>query len=236
MSVLAQAYFLTAVTIALVPSEIQLSRDTAPAGLIAFRLSVLSGVLLLAILGRSTYRRWYLPAGILTATVFFSALYCDIGREARVEAKMAKLVEALPAGSRVVSYADLSDKGPQISVPKREGKLRSLISLILSVTSSRLQGTHLLSRACIGHCFDYMNYEPSTGQFRVHAAPGNPVVLSTFAEFEAMQSGTYQLKANDLPLYALIRCGPEPEDIFLEPFVMGESSAKPGCGVTSSAR
>jgi hypothetical protein len=235
-SILAQAYFLTAVTIGLMPSEIQSSRQSAAAGLIAFRLSLLSGVLLLAVLSRSTYRRWYLPAGILTAVVFFGALYCDIGREGRVEAKMAKLVEALPAGSRVVSYADLSDRGPQGNVPRREGKLARLVNLVLSLTRSHMQGTHLLSRACIGHCFDYMNYEPSTGQFRVHAAPGNPAVLSAFPEFEAMQSGTYQLKPDDLPLYALIRCGREPEGILVVPLAMGESSTKPACPATHSTR
>jgi hypothetical protein len=234
VSILAQAYFLTAVTIALMPSEIQSSKETAPAGGIAFRLSLLSGVLLLALLSRSTHRRWYLPAGLLTAAIFFSALYCDIGKEARVEAKMANLVEALPAGSRVVSYADLSDRGPQDNVSRREGKLSRLVNPVLSVMSSHLQGTHLLSRACIGHCFDYMNYEPSTGQFRVHAAPGNSVVLPTFAEFEAMKSGAYQLKASDLPLYALVRCGPEPEDIFMAPLAIGESSTKSACPSTPS--
>lgn len=229
-SVLAQAYFLTAVVIAVMPSEIQPSKETAPAGLIAFRLSLLSGVLLLAVLSRSTYRRWYLPAGILTAAVFFGALYCDIGREARVEAKMAKLTEALPAGSRVVSFADLSDRGPQDNGSRTGGNLERLVNRVLSLTSSHLQGTHLLSRACIGHCFDFMNYEPPTGQFRIHAVPGNSVVLATYAEFEAMKSGTYMLRAGDLPLYALIRCGPEPENIFIAPLATGRSS----CGQSAA--
>jgi hypothetical protein len=235
-SILAQAYFLTAVTIMLMPSEIQSSKESAAAGGITFRLSLLSGVLLLSILSRSTYRRWYLPAGILTAAVFFSVLYCDIGKEARVEAKMANLVETLPAGARVVSYADLSDRGPQTNVSRPEGKLSRLVTPVLSLMSNHMLGTHLLSRACIGHCFDYMNYEPSTGQFRVHAAPGNSVVLSTYAEFEAMKSGTYQLKASDLPLYALIRCGPEPEELFMETLAMGESSTKAACPATHSSQ
>jgi hypothetical protein len=233
VSVLAQAYLLTAVVIVLMPSEIQTSKESAPAGLIAFRLSLLSGVLLLAVLSRSTYRRWYLPAGLLTAAIFFGALYCDIGRDARTEAKMAKLVETLPAGARVVSFADLSDGEAHGNVSISEGKLTHLVNLVLSIARSRLQGTHLLSRACVGHCFDYMNYEPATGQFRIHAVPGNSVVLSTYVEFEAMESGTYVLEASDLPQYALIRCGPEPGDIFMAPIAKGEFSARPACPGTS---
>ena len=149
---------------------------------------------------------------------------------------MANLVEVLPAGSRIVSFADLSDWEPHANVSIRGGTLSRLVNSVLSVISSRLQSTHLLSRACIGHCFDYMNYEPSTGQFRVHTAPGNQVVLSTFAEFQAMQSGAYQLKASDLPLYALIRCESEPEDIFMAPLAMGEASTKPTCPAIFSSR
>jgi len=236
VSVLAQAYLLTAVAIVMMPSEIQTSKESAPAGLIAFRLSLLSGVLLLDVLSRSTYRRWYLPAGLLTAAIYFGALYYDIGKEARVEAKMVKLVETLPAGARVVSFADLSDGEAHGNVSIREGKLTYLAKLLLSYTTNRLQSTHLLSRACVGHCFDYMNYEPATGQFRIHAVPGNRVVLATYVEDEAMESGTYVLKASDLPLYALIRCGPEPGDIFMAPLALGESSATPACPATPSPR
>jgi len=229
VSVLAQAYLLTAVAIVMMPSEIQTSKESAPAGLIAFRLSLLSGVLLLAILSRSTYRRWYLPAGLLTAAIFFGALYYDIGREARVEAKMVKLVKTLPAGSRVISFADLSDGGSRGNESIKGGKLTRLVNLFLSVTNSRLQGTHLLSRACVGHCFDYLNYEPATGQFRIHAVPGNRIVLATYVEDIAVESGTYVVKESDLPLYALIRCGPEPGDIIMVPLASGEPSAKPAC-------
>jgi hypothetical protein len=232
VSVLAQAYFLTAVAIAVMPDEIQPSKEIAPASLIVFRLSLLSGVLLLAMLSRSTYRRWYLFAGILTAAVFFAALYCDIGREARVETKMATLVDALPAGTRVVSFADHSDGETHDNISISEGKLTYLPKLVLSAANRSLVGTHLISRACIGHCFDYANYEPATGQFRIHAMPGNRVVLSTYVEFKAMNAGAYALKASDLSLYALIRCGPEPEDVFMAPLVMGEFSTKPTCPAT----
>ena len=39
---------------------------------------------------------------------------------------------------------------------------------------------HMIDRACIGYCFSYGNYEPSSGVFRVRAAPGNPYMLSDY--------------------------------------------------------
>jgi len=70
-----------------------------------------------------------------------------------------------------------------------------------------------------------MNYETSTNQFRIHAEPGNPVVLAIYVQIDEMESGNYIAKASDLPLYALIRCGPDPEEIIMEPMAIGESGA-----------
>ena len=57
VSVLAQVYFLTGVAIILIPTVIKKSADGAEASAISDRLSLLTGVLLLAVLGRSSYRR-----------------------------------------------------------------------------------------------------------------------------------------------------------------------------------
>jgi hypothetical protein len=234
VSVPAQAYFLTAVAIIAIPTAIRVSMYGAAAGAIAERLSLLSGVLLLAVLSRSIYRRWYLAAGLLTAAIFFGALYYDIGTKARVEAKMEKLVETLPAGERVISFADLPDDDERGNGSMSGGKLTHLTEWVLTHLVGGLQGNHLLSRACIGHCFDYANYEPSTGQFRVHALPGNPVVLASNAEVGTVESGTYVAKTGDLPLYALIRCGPAPGDIIMEPMTVGESRSTLACPGTRS--
>jgi hypothetical protein len=228
VSVPAQAYFLNAVAIAVIPEFIRTSVDSTAASLIAERLSLLSGVLLLAVLARSTHRRWYLTAGLLTAAVFFAALYYDIRREASVEAKMEKLVEALPAGERVVSFVDLPYGEERSNGSMGEEGLTRLANWVSSHLLKRVR-THLLSRACMGHCFDYMNYEPSTGQFRIHAVPGNPVVLAVNKEVGTMEAGTYVVKASDLPLHALIWCGPDPDDIIMRQMAIGESGATLAC-------
>jgi hypothetical protein len=225
----AQAYFLTAVAIVVVPDAIR-SIESAWASYIAARLSLLSGVLLLAVLCRSTHRGWYLPVGLLTAAVFFGALYHDTRSEARVEAEMQKMAETLPAGARVVSYADLpNEKEERGNLSTRERKLMHFAGRLSSILIVRLNETHLLSRACLGHCFDYMNYEASTDQFRIHALPENPVVLANWEDVSYMMNRRYMVTARDLPLYALLRCGPGAGDLLMRPMARGEIGAMLAC-------
>jgi hypothetical protein len=63
-----------------------------------------------------------------------------------------------------------------------------------------------VDRACIGHCFLYSNYEPSTRQFRIRVQPGSPVVTASVDDCEDMQSGTYDVQEEDLPLKQLYQC------------------------------
>jgi len=235
VSVPAQAYFLTAAAIVLIPSFIGASIEHAWAGFIAERLSLLSGVLLLAVVGGSVYRGWYLPAGLITAAVFFGSLYTDIGRQARVERKMQELVRVLPAGERVISYDHFAYQEERRGLSTREPKYIHLAARLSSIFTERLNSTHLLSRACLGHCFDYMNYEPSTGQFRIHAAPGNPVVMASQTDVIDTVDGTYEVKAIDLPLYVLLRCGVHPGDIRMRPLAEGESAKMLACPGTAAA-
>ena len=74
-----------------------------------------------------------------------------------------------------------------------------------------------------------MKYQPSTNQFRIETEPGNSVVLATYVQMDEMDSGNYLTKASDLPLYALNRCGPDPEDRIMEPMAIGESGAMLAC-------
>jgi len=235
VSVPAQAYFLTAVAIVLIPSNIRASVEQAWAGYIAERLSLVSGVLLLAVVGSSVPRGWYLPAGLVTAAIFFGALYTDVGRQARVEGRMQELVQALPAGERVISYNHFSYQEEPGELLTGEGKLTHLAALLSSIFTDRLNSTHLVSRACLGHCFDYMNYEPSTNQFRIHAVPGNPVVMGSQADVIDVADGTYMVKAIDLPLYVLLRCGARPGDIRMRPLAEGESGKMLACPVAAAA-
>jgi hypothetical protein len=129
----------------------------------------------------------------------------------------------------VVSFVYIPEREKPGNSSIREGKLAHLTKWLLSHPCGRLGPNYSLPRACIGHCFDYSNYEPSTGQFRIHASPGNSVVLANFGDVRKMESGAYVVKASDLPLHALISCGPDPDDIVMEPMAVGESGTMLAC-------
>jgi hypothetical protein len=230
--VLAQAYYLTAIAIIVIPSTIRSSTYAPSASLIADRLSLLSAVLLLALLSYSTFRRWYLYAGLAGAAIFFFAVHQDVGMQARAAASIVNLVGKLPEGARVVPLQSLQYHESSDVAAKGTGRLQRLADRAMTLCCARLSGYHLLSRACVGHCFDFANYEPSTGQFRIHASPGNPVVMATYFEVGSIAVGNYEIKPDYLPLYGLIRCGPDPGDLFMRPLVAGETRATVVCPET----
>ena len=60
---------------------------------------------------------------------------------------------------------------------------------------------HTIDRVCVGHCYSYANYEPSTAQFRIRAETPNPYVTSSYEDSWLMQMGYYGAKPQELPLY-----------------------------------
>jgi hypothetical protein len=80
--------------------------------------------------------------------------------------------------------------------------------------------THLVDRACIGRCYSYANYEPSTGAFRVRVRGRNSIVVDDFGVSQHMQAGTYEPQPGDPSWYQLKHC-----DTGL---CVAEISAKPG--------
>jgi hypothetical protein len=114
--------------------------------------------------------------------VFFAFLYQDTGWLNQLEANAEKLVENLPAGTRVI------------------------------VTARALEGSripfigHSVERACIGHCFSYANYEPASGEFRVRVREGSPVATSSTDLAEDMASGEYEVDDADLPIKQIWQC------------------------------
>jgi len=65
---------------------------------------------------------------------------------------------------------------------------------------------HSIERACIGHCFSYGNYEPSSAQFRVRAVPGSSFVVSSNFKAQAIVRGNYVVQQSDLPLVSIYQC------------------------------
>ena len=95
-----------------------------------------------------------------------------------MEDRIDSLAAQLPSGSRVV--APISDPSHRVN------------SLV-----------HMIDRACLGRCFSYANYEASTTQFRVRAAPGNPYVAAAYGDSWDLQNGQYVVLPGDPPLLCI---------------------------------
>jgi len=167
------------------------------AGAIGQRLSFYAFLLFVAAMGRPRHARQVLFGGLAVATLFFALLFRDISSASRVKAKLVSLVAPLPAKTRVVSY-----------LPDPPGY--------------RVTFSHLVSSACIGHCFDFQNYEPATAQFRIRAQPGNTVAEADINVIHGMEAGLYVIQKSDPPLRILYRCGRTVLDVCIREMRVGE--------------
>ena len=113
--------------------------------------------------------------------VFFSFIYQDTALLNRMEDNTRRLTQQLPFGTRT-------------------------LSTIFAPNDYRTIYLHIPDRACIGHCWLVSNYEPSTKEFRVRVQPGSPVVTASVDDSEDMQSGTYDVQEEDLPLKQIYQC------------------------------
>src|SRR5581483_5127390 len=109
---------------------------------IAERMSLGVAVCVCALLAAAPSRlaeRWALVA---VAVVFFGFVYRDERALNSFEDRMQDVISTLHSGDRVVSTVE-------------DLELRSTAV------------THMIDRVCVGRCYSYANYEPSTKQFRV---------------------------------------------------------------------
>jgi hypothetical protein len=168
---------------ALLPENLRPSPDTGWIGLLGSRLTTVSAIFGLCFLGLLKPRKWQLAGFGVCALSFFAFLYQDMGWLNRLEANAEQLVRELsPPAARVIVTLD----APQ---------------------GSRIQFVHhAVERACIGHCFSYANYEPSSREFRVRVREGSPVVTSSTDTAEDMASGEYEVDETDLPLKQIYQC------------------------------
>ncbi len=146
------------------------------------RVSTITAVLGMCVLGCVPPRRWHLAALLGCGVVFFSWMYQDTALLNRIEEQAENLVRGLPYGHRV-------------------------IPTLWSPPGWRIGPEHVVDRACIGRCFVYSNYEPSSRQFRVRVVPeGSPIVVSSPPAGLAMSEGRYIVQSADLPMAQIYQC------------------------------
>ena len=141
-------------------------------------MSLALGVCLCAAVAAERIRPFVGYAIGVLALLFFGCLYIDESALNGLEDRMQRMVNQLPPGQRVVSGIT---------------KEYRVIAL-----------AHMIDRVCLGRCYSYANYEPSSKQFRVRATGPNPIVVSTDAEANRLALGTYTVKERDLPLYQVL--------------------------------
>jgi hypothetical protein len=177
-----ELYAVTFCATSLLPENFHVPWYAGWIGLLVSRLTTISAILGLCALGILRSRKWQVAGFAVCAAFFFVFLYQDTRVLDRTESHAEQLLTGLPPGTRV-------------------------IGMIEPVEGSRLEFVHhMIDRACIGRCFSYANYEPSSRQFRIRVREGSPVVATSNDDSEAMQAGTYVVRKTDLPLVVLSQC------------------------------
>jgi len=166
-------------------------------GYLPDRVSIYAAALACCLLALAWPAKWQAAAFSVVAVAFFSLLYTDAAALDQLETRMEQVVAPMRPGRRVVAT-------------------------IFSRRGARVHDQHMIDRACIGHCFYVANYEPSSGQFRIKAEPGSPVVMSDQDDCGRMQNGVYQVRAQDLPLLEIYGCGASLRDICVHELQAGD--------------
>jgi hypothetical protein len=168
----------------LIPSAIRFPQYQFGLLFISERISLFIAILFCAVIGGGSYGRAMTRLSSLVAIAFFAFVFIDVRAINGVDQEITSLVSELSPGQRVV--ASLQD-------------------------SAGLNGlVHVLDWACIGRCFDYGNYEPGTGQFRVRVLRRNQVVAPTIAIAQEIEYGHHIVAPDEAPLYSICP-GPDSE-------------------------
>ncbi len=172
-----QVFALTAAGVFLLPTWVWLPGYHHALVFISERMSLAMGVLVAAIAATASPRRWQRWAIGLLAAVFFIFLYVDERALNLFEDQTRDAVAQLPPMARVVSNVDA------------DLRINAL--------------THMIDRVCIGRCYSYANYEPSSAAFRIRVTGPTSIVAPTDMDSSRMQNGGYMVKERDLPLYRI---------------------------------
>jgi len=168
-------------------------------GYLPDRASLYTIVLMICLLAAVKPAKWQLAGFGAAAIIFFSLLYVDTLAMSRLEAKLEQAVAPFKPGDRVVAT-------------------------LFPEWGSRIHEQHVIDRACVEHCFLVSNYEPSSGQFRIKASPGNRIVTWDSHISSGMQSGSYLVQPEDLPLREIYACGPTLSEICVQDLQAGQFS------------
>ncbi len=191
-----QLFVVSLLGVAILPDAIWITGYAEPVSFISSRFTLAVGVLGCCALASLRPRILMAVLTGLLALVYFTFLYRDTATIYSMEQQADTLVRQIPQGGRV-------------------------IATIFPFRNSWVLVHHVVDRACIGHCFVFDNYEPASGQFRLHARADNRIVAASSEATNRMMLGIYVVKEEDLPLWQIFQCGPLEIDLCLRPLQAG---------------
>ena len=179
-----ELYALAFCVISLLPQNLRAGPSSAWIGLLVSRLTIIVAILGLCILSTLRPSKLAVVVTLACSIFFFTLLYRDTATLNRLEAHAESLTASLPFGTLVI---------PTLASPR----------------DSRIQFVHhIVDRACIGRCFTYSNYEPSSAQFHVRVNPGSPLIANSAADAQEMEAGNYTVRLSDPPFVDIYQCSP----------------------------
>ncbi len=167
---------LTAAGILIIPDWIRIPGYNHALVFLAERMALALGICVCALVGAAPVRASVRYALAAIALIFFAFSYADEAALNSLEDQMEALVVKLPPGQRVVNAV------MELGVPTNPT-------------------VHMIDRVCLGRCYSYGNYEPSSAAFRIRISGDTPLVVATDADANDLQTGAYVVKERDLPLY-----------------------------------
>jgi hypothetical protein len=198
-----QLYGLAFLAALVLPSVIFVPQLAAPVSLLTERLTSVSAVLVFCSVAAARPQKWQLLGFSALAIVFFIFLYQDTSILNNMQDQAQRYERVLPPGQRIVAT-------------------------IWPMAGSRILNGHFIDRSCIGYCFSYGNYEPSSEQFRIRAQSGNPFAVSDADSSDAIQSGNYVIQPHDLPLYQIYQCDLSRTKLCMRELSAGETNGRIG--------
>lgn len=179
---LLELYFISFCAAWFLPEDLRPEVGGSWIGGLATRLTLICTIFAICFLASLRPKVLHLATFGVCAAIYFSMLFRDTGFLDRMEKNAEAITGQLPYGARVAST-------------------------VFSPPDYRPQYEHLVDRACIGRCFLYSNYEPSTLKFRVRVRKeGSRIVASVVDESEDLQFGNYDVEENDLPMKQIYQC------------------------------
>ncbi|HET7109189.1 MAG TPA: hypothetical protein VFI38_20415 [Candidatus Acidoferrum sp.] len=165
----------------LLPENLRPDPNAGWIGLLVTRLTLISAIFIFCWLGTLRPRKWHFFALSACVALYFTFVYRDTRLSNRMEENAERITRELPMGTRVLAS-------------------------IFEPSEHRMLTLHVVDRACVGHCFLYSNYEAATKQFRLRVQEGSPVAVASTDDSEEMQSGSYEVQDEDLPLKQIYQC------------------------------